>query len=342
MKRQAARNAGLSPLGFTLVELVVAIAIISILVAIAIPAYNNYTAKSAFSEVVLATAPAKAAITVCAQTGDCVSANQIALGGSGQTLTAAQESSIAASVAQPSVSLASPTLIQTGSAPAGVDSAMAAIWAYSYNNAYTAIAAQYASAGVTITSAQLASDAAASATTMAQEDASFEAQTGFTYFLQASGGGVTFCGAYPAPPTDANCTALAPVASSTLDADLNNPSNPYLSAYPAEVASANAAAEASAAALYSSEVASAIAAATPGGATSDDIPCVGSQPGCSPSTKYAATVSHDAQGDIYATAASGVKGLAGEQFVLMPTLSSGRVDWVETGSCKTRAGGALC
>ena len=54
--------------GFTLIELMIVVAIIGILAAIAIPAYQTYTAKAKFTEVVLATAGVKAAVDVCAQT----------------------------------------------------------------------------------------------------------------------------------------------------------------------------------------------------------------------------------------------------------------------------------
>lgn len=54
--------------GFTLIELMIVVAIIGILAAVALPAYQSYTEKARFSEVVLAASSVRSAIDVCFQT----------------------------------------------------------------------------------------------------------------------------------------------------------------------------------------------------------------------------------------------------------------------------------
>ena len=88
--------------GFTLIELMIVVAIIGILAAVAIPAYSSYTKKAKFTEVINAVAPIKQAIDECVQSQGLTTAGAVtgcALGSNGVPTTMPAATGYVASIA---------------------------------------------------------------------------------------------------------------------------------------------------------------------------------------------------------------------------------------------------
>ena len=96
--------------GFTLIELMIVVAIIGILAAVAIPNYQTYTKKAKFTEVIQAATPYKSAFEIAAQGGVLTSAADADHGNNGIPAAAASAGVVS------SVSVVDGVITATGTA----------------------------------------------------------------------------------------------------------------------------------------------------------------------------------------------------------------------------------
>jgi type IV pilus assembly protein PilA len=112
--------------GFTLIELMIVVAIIGILAAVALPAYQDYTVRAKVSEVVLAASGGKTAVAEAFQTLGHMPANQQSAGvtdqvskfvsGVAYATSASNIATLTATASAAEAKIAGSTVILTGTA----------------------------------------------------------------------------------------------------------------------------------------------------------------------------------------------------------------------------------
>jgi type IV pilus assembly protein PilA len=103
--------------GFTLIELMIVIAIIGILAALALPAYQTYAKKAKFSEVVMATTAVKSAIDICYQTKASLALCDTSATGSQAVKNAAENATAGTHVASVGVGAGTGVITAVGADP---------------------------------------------------------------------------------------------------------------------------------------------------------------------------------------------------------------------------------